>query len=575
MNKIALTCLCTFIINGLIYGQGENNDYRTEYKYDANGNIISLLRYDKNGVLIDNLVYNYQNTANGYKTNTNKLSSVTDLVNNDGTIYKTDIKNQNQNNYKYDELGNVISDLQEEIELIDWNWKGKISKIIRFSYSLQPNIEFKYDAFGNMISRTIIKKNGDIESTIFIRDPFGNVMSSYVQNGVDTKLKEQYIYSQKRIGTISENNKSYEISDHLGNVRTVITTDNEVVAAYDYYPFGMEANSYVKVPYRYGFGGKEKIDEINNGNFIDFGERGYDPRIARWWSVDPWYPKYPSISPYAFVQNSPILYKEVDGRGYTISIDHEAKTITIIFRVYVPDTNGDNSNLVSRVNEAKTILESSNFQFKPNGSTETYDIKFSIVVEPVNGHNVEKTVRDKAAANPVDNSIVGDAEHRTANGDGVRLTKKQMGTNKDRKDMTVRHSTNDQSISGTEARSTIIHEILHGLTEMGHVENTVFATSTEALVPVLPAEIIQNILQGAGSNQKFQIGDGCGTTPVGFSLNSGTVSGSLVIDPSFDKFKQEAAKKQADFEQNKKDTYKRNSDARKPKEKKSKIPVTK
>ncbi len=60
--------------------------------------------------------------------------------------------------------------------------------------------------------------------------------------------------------------------------------------------------------YRYGFNGKEKDDEIyGSGNAYDYGFRESDPRLGgRFWSVDPFFQKYVSISPYVFVANSPI-----------------------------------------------------------------------------------------------------------------------------------------------------------------------------------------------------------------------------------------------------------------------------
>ena len=46
--------------------------------------------------------------------------------------------------------------------------------------------------------------------------------------------------------------------------------------------------------YKYGFNGKEKDDEINGfGNSVDFGDRIYDSRIARWLSLDPLKAPYP------------------------------------------------------------------------------------------------------------------------------------------------------------------------------------------------------------------------------------------------------------------------------------------
>lgn len=59
----------------------------------------------------------------------------------------------------------------------------------------------------------------------------------------------------------------------------------------------------------------EKDDELKGaGNSYDFGARLYDPRVARWMSVDPLASKYPAFSPYCFVANSPLRYIDPDGK---------------------------------------------------------------------------------------------------------------------------------------------------------------------------------------------------------------------------------------------------------------------
>jgi RHS repeat-associated protein len=67
--------------------------------------------------------------------------------------------------------------------------------------------------------------------------------------------------------------------------------------------------------YRYGFNGKEKLDEIKgDGNSYDYGARILDPRLGRWLSVDPLQQKYTDLSPYQYCANSPISAKDPDGR---------------------------------------------------------------------------------------------------------------------------------------------------------------------------------------------------------------------------------------------------------------------
>ncbi len=87
-----------------------------------------------------------------------------------------------------------------------------------------------------------------------------------------------------------------------------------------YTTFGSVAKgrSFSSTAYRYGFNGKEKEDEISgNGNEYDFGSRTYDPRLGRWWSIDPFVSKYPNVTPYSFGLNNPISLKDEGGKWIT------------------------------------------------------------------------------------------------------------------------------------------------------------------------------------------------------------------------------------------------------------------
>ncbi len=71
--------------------------------------------------------------------------------------------------------------------------------------------------------------------------------------------------------------------------------------------------------YRYGLNGQEKTDEITKDDY-DFGARIYDARLGKWLSVDPLQKKYPNESPYAFVSDNPIFYKDADGKEKIVTI---------------------------------------------------------------------------------------------------------------------------------------------------------------------------------------------------------------------------------------------------------------
>lgn len=69
--------------------------------------------------------------------------------------------------------------------------------------------------------------------------------------------------------------------------------------------------------YRFGFNGQEKVNEIAGiGNHLDFKFRGYDPRIGRFWSVDPLARSYPWNSTYAFAENRVIDGIDLEGKEW-------------------------------------------------------------------------------------------------------------------------------------------------------------------------------------------------------------------------------------------------------------------
>jgi RHS repeat-associated protein len=130
--------------------------------------------------------------------------------------------------------------------------------------------------------------------------------------------------------------KQYELSNHLGNVLVTVSDRKlaegtegstatgyrtEVLFASDYYPFGMQmpGREFSQEEYRYGFNGMEKDDEWKGeGNSYNFGARMYDSRIGRWLSVDAHASSYPSLSPYVYGGDNPILFLDPDGNDIYI-----------------------------------------------------------------------------------------------------------------------------------------------------------------------------------------------------------------------------------------------------------------
>ncbi|MBP6871378.1 MAG: RHS repeat-associated core domain-containing protein [Bacteroidales bacterium] len=101
----------------------------------------------------------------------------------------------------------------------------------------------------------------------------------------------------------------WEGADHLGNIRSVITTDTNqhwLAQGTDYYPFGMEIPVYGNSDNQLKYNGKELQTEAGL-EWYDYGARFYDPVLGRWHSVDPMADERSWVSPYNFCQNNPLI----------------------------------------------------------------------------------------------------------------------------------------------------------------------------------------------------------------------------------------------------------------------------
>ncbi len=103
---------------------------------------------------------------------------------------------------------------------------------------------------------------------------------------------------------------------------------------------------------------KERNIEIN---YSCFGARYYDSDLSNWLSVDPMAGKYPSLSPYAYVANNPVMLFDPDGREIRIYYK-EKRGIGRLFErskyiTYTPgmNYNGDNNFVSNSVNSLNYI----------------------------------------------------------------------------------------------------------------------------------------------------------------------------------------------------------------------------
>jgi RHS repeat-associated protein len=107
------------------------------------------------------------------------------------------------------------------------------------------------------------------------------------------------------------------------------------------YSFGMPmpGRSFNSGEYRYGFQGQEKDDEIKGeGNSVNYKYRVHDPRIGRFFAIDPLFKEYPWNSPYAFSENRVIDAIELEGlESYVINPNGGMNNIAYGFQQFFKD----------------------------------------------------------------------------------------------------------------------------------------------------------------------------------------------------------------------------------------------
>jgi len=260
-----------------------------------------------------------------------------------------------------------------------WNNYGKVDSLKNDNKSLA--MKFRYDPMGNRIEKRLYHLDGTgavvrQRATHYVRDAQGNPLAVYELLGGDTVVLNEFnLYGSNRLGMLTTADtlvcascttavapsvylspvgmKRYELSNHLGNVMSVISdkvvpidTSNDglwdyfnpsLVSATDYYPFGMGMPGrgiYIN-NYRFMFNGIEMSRmTTDNSVFFSFKFREYNPCLSRFWSIDPLFKLFSWNSSYAFSENSPVKFIDFEGKerlpaefksdnsGFTTAIDN-------------------------------------------------------------------------------------------------------------------------------------------------------------------------------------------------------------------------------------------------------------
>lgn len=240
--------------------------------YDENGNIKSMQQYGvtlNTSSLLDNLTYTYN-------SNSNKLSRVNDAITTDNkTGDFTDRNTGTSDDYGYDKNGNLITDLNKNINGatgLDKTTGGAIIyNYLNLPYNMtvqnddgtaKGTITYIYDATGNKLEKKT-NEPAQASNNNTAKQTYTSYLGSFVyQNNVLQFFgQEEGRIRPKRDGNglLTDYVFDYFLKDHLGNVRMVLTDEHQQ----DIYPAATVENNAAALDIE-----KDYYD-IQDGNIVD------------------------------------------------------------------------------------------------------------------------------------------------------------------------------------------------------------------------------------------------------------------------------------------------------------------
>ncbi|GAA3968818.1 RHS repeat-associated core domain-containing protein [Mucilaginibacter dorajii] len=276
--------------------------FNEKLSYDNMGNIQTLYRYDRPGGIrtaIDSLNYTY-------------IGNRVDRIDDAGTTAGFTNGAGQTGEYLYDGNGNQVTDLNKGLTQ-QYNMLNLPQTAVKGSTSLA----YIYDAGGRKL-----RKLTTTGSTTTVTEYINGIEYDYTGSTPVLSFIQTEEGRARKKGTVYK--YEYDLKDHLGNTRVTTTWDstntNQLVpyniGKNDYYAFGftIASTAYSGNPKNlYLYNHKELQDETG---LYDYGARLYDPVVGRWTSVDPLAEKYPTLSSYAYVANSPVILNDKDGRDW-------------------------------------------------------------------------------------------------------------------------------------------------------------------------------------------------------------------------------------------------------------------
>ncbi|MBI4647112.1 MAG: RHS repeat protein, partial [Bacteroidia bacterium] len=311
--------------DGLLLTTTFPNGITCSYAYDAAGRLTGIEHKKADNTVIAS--YQYQLDAQNNITN----ETITEPC--------TNYPNPSTSNITltYDNYNRIQSD---GLNAYTHNTNGNITAInsSSLSYDLMDNLtsctlpgfqaNYSYDAFGDRTSAT---RNGQTVKYVLDRLAMPNVLIETDNSGNPINY---YVYGIGLISRVKPNGThSYYHQDYRGSIVAMTDSVANTTHSYTYDAFGNIAQKQEQDynPFRY-VGMHGVMYEDSSLYFMR--ARYYNNKIGRFLSVDPLAKSYPSISPYTFCANSPIMFYDSDGRKIKPTNPEAAESTFKLIKTY-------------------------------------------------------------------------------------------------------------------------------------------------------------------------------------------------------------------------------------------------
>ncbi len=325
--------------NGSTWEAETTSGYSGTYVYDQNGTMRRFTRRamtdPTTSVLLDDVTITMNTTT----------SNVVDVVSEAATGiagYNADVKNQTTGQTSTDAKGQQTQNIgMNEARTTEWRSDGDVKRVTTPSTVLTH----AYDAFGR-----IVRTRSSTEDKTWYRI-HGTSMDEalYTRSGSNTpSIQEWTLYGIGRVGvdrttaSVSSGDlhyriigsKLYEMTDHLGTVRGLVTDikipdgsgrfNAEEVEVRDYDPYGQERpnRAVTALTNLYGYAWHGMRKQIEGGWVNDYGTlfRPYEGGLGRWSSQDPimrsWATPYEGMGSSPTMLIDPLGLEPSGGGGY-------------------------------------------------------------------------------------------------------------------------------------------------------------------------------------------------------------------------------------------------------------------